>query len=131
MVDSKDRWPVSAHYSQSAGGVPLAALSSACTEAVRRRAATSCDGALHCFRIARSSPGLGTFVLSIQDLGETLGWQSVPHDSCAVLPSETKSGREERAMKLLDANNLPAPQLEDERTSLSKEALKRAFLDNL
>jgi hypothetical protein len=64
-------------------------------------------------------------------LGETLGWQSVPHDSCAVLPSETKSGREERAMKLLDANNLPAPQLEDERTSLSKEALKRAFLDNL
>jgi len=34
-------------------------------------------------------------------------------------------------MKLLDGGALHAPQIEDERTSLSKEALKRAFLDNL
>jgi len=34
-------------------------------------------------------------------------------------------------MKLLDASNFPAPQIEDEHTGLSTEALKRAFLDNL
>ncbi len=34
-------------------------------------------------------------------------------------------------MKILDGENLAAPQIEDERTSLGKEALKRAFLDNL
>ena len=34
-------------------------------------------------------------------------------------------------MKLLDTSSVPAPQIEDERTSLSQEALRRAFLDNL
>ena len=34
-------------------------------------------------------------------------------------------------MKMLDASIPPAAQIEDERTSLGKEALKRAFLDNL
>ena len=32
---------------------------------------------------------------------------------------------------MLDASIPPAAQIEDERTSLGKEALKRAFLDNL
>jgi hypothetical protein len=54
-----------------------------------------------------------------------------PHESCAKDGTARDPCREEIRLKVIDTSSVPAPQIEDERTSLSQEALRRAFLDNL
>jgi starch phosphorylase len=97
---------------------------------VHRIAVPYCDGAPAVAATAQPVSGACAFVCMIQQLRSRARDQRVPHDSCACALSQHPAARGD-PMQTFDAAARPAPIIEDERTSLSQDSLRRAFLDNL